>query len=78
MTFQELWALVREAGPLALASVFAYMWWRAETRADRERSINEDRTNKFYDLGTTTNTTLAVVSSTLDKVFDAITSRRTD
>jgi hypothetical protein len=73
----EAWQLIREAGPLALAGAFFLVWWlerdrvrKEGERADRERQLNEARTDKLYELGTTMRDALAGINRNLDRMLD--------
>lgn len=42
----ELWAMIKDAGPLALAAAFFMVWYLERSRANDERKINNDLTER--------------------------------
>jgi hypothetical protein len=50
----EVWEIIKNAGPLALAAAFFFVWWLERSRANEERAVNERRTDKLYELGIST------------------------
>jgi hypothetical protein len=40
------WQFVKEAGPLALAASFFLVWWLERQRANEERKINAELTER--------------------------------
>jgi hypothetical protein len=66
----EVWQLIRDAGPLALAAAFFLVWWLEKARADKERAMNEQRTDKLYELGTTMRDELAGINKSLDRLLE--------
>jgi uncharacterized protein YjiS (DUF1127 family) len=62
----EVWDIIKNAGPLALACAFFFVWWLERTRANDERSLNEKRTDKLYDLGISTRDALKELNTLLE------------
>lgn len=72
MTFADIWTLIKDAGPLALAASFCLIWWLERDRANGERKINDERTTKFYELGMSQVDINRQVMSTLDRVIELL------
>jgi hypothetical protein len=72
MTFDAVWGIIRDAGPLALAASFCLVWWLERDRANNERKINDERTTKFYELGTSQVDINRQVLTTLDRVIELL------
>lgn len=70
MPFSDIWAVLKDAGPLTLFAFATVMWWLERKRADDERKINEDRTTKFYEVTNSISATLITHSNTMDKALD--------
>jgi hypothetical protein len=73
----EAWQLIRDAGPLALAAAFFLVWWlerdrvkKEGERADKERTLNEQRTDKLYELGTTMRDALSGINKALERLLE--------
>jgi hypothetical protein len=42
----DAWQFVKDAGPLALAAAFFLIWWLERKRADEERGLNKELTER--------------------------------
>lgn len=70
------WQLIKDAGPLALAGAFFYAWVRERDRFDKERALNEVRTDKLYDLGVSTRDAMSKANMLLEAALRRITEER--
>lgn len=76
MSVELVWQLIKDAGPLALAGAFFYAWIRERERFDKERNLNEVRTDKLYELGVSTRDTLAKANILIEAALRHITEGR--
>lgn len=70
------WQLIKDAGPLTLAAICFYGWWKERDRFDNERKLNQIQTDKLYELGVSTRDSLSRANILLEAALRRITGER--